>query len=46
MTAEPPAGYAWWHAYGKLRRRLVYVGFVVVTLLLALADFAAPPTEG
>ncbi|UWP84408.1 hypothetical protein [Dactylosporangium fulvum] len=40
------AAIAWWHAYENLRRRrLVYVGFVIIVLLLALANLTAPPTE-
>ncbi|WP_238018432.1 hypothetical protein KZZ52_09110 [Dactylosporangium sp. AC04546] len=40
------AAIAWWHAYENIRRRrLVYAGFVLITLLLALANFAAPPVE-
>jgi hypothetical protein len=37
------AAIAWWHAYENIRRRrLVYAGFVFITLLLALANFASP----
>ncbi|MGI5244402.1 hypothetical protein [Dactylosporangium sp. CA-139066] len=40
------AAIAWWHAYENIRRRrLVYAGFVVIALLLALAQFAAPPQD-
>ncbi|WP_432987360.1 hypothetical protein [Dactylosporangium sp. CA-233914] len=40
------AAIAWWHAYENIRRRrLVYAGFVVLALLLALAQFSAPAPE-
>jgi hypothetical protein len=40
------AAIAWWHAYENIRRRrLVYAGFVLVVLLLALAQFAAPSAD-
>lgn len=40
------AAIAWWHAYENIRRRrLVYIGFVVIVLLLALAQFGSPPPE-
>jgi hypothetical protein len=40
------AAIAWWHAYENIRRRrFVYVGFVVIAVLLALAQFAAPASE-
>lgn len=40
------AAIAWWHAYENIRRRrLIYLGFVVVLALLALAQCAAPPPE-
>jgi hypothetical protein len=38
------AAIAWWHAYETLRRRrLMYVGFVAILLLMALANVTAPP---
>jgi hypothetical protein len=38
------AAIAWWHAYEAIRRRrLVYVGFAAIALLMALANFTAPP---
>ncbi|WP_433217129.1 hypothetical protein ACQP00_09085 [Dactylosporangium sp. CS-047395] len=37
------AAIAWWHAYENIRRRrLVYAGFVVLILLLALAQISGP----
>ncbi|MEU7875328.1 hypothetical protein [Dactylosporangium sp. NPDC049140] len=40
------AAIAWWHAYENIRRRrLVYAGFVVLTLLLALAQFSGTAGE-
>ncbi|GGM67053.1 hypothetical protein ACFFX1_43870 [Dactylosporangium sucinum] len=40
------AAIAWWHAYENIRRRrLVYAGFVLITLLLTLANVTAPPVE-
>ncbi|WP_432836736.1 hypothetical protein [Dactylosporangium sp. CA-092794] len=37
------AAIAWWHAYENIRRRrLVYVGFVALALLMLLAQFSAP----
>jgi len=37
------AAIAWWHAYENIRRRrLVYVGFVVLLLLLGLAQCSGP----
>jgi hypothetical protein len=40
------AAIAWWHAYENIRRRrLVYVGFAVLVLLLALAQFSTPASE-
>ncbi|GAA3457119.1 hypothetical protein GCM10018962_89530 [Dactylosporangium matsuzakiense] len=37
------AAIAWWHAYENIRRRrLVYIGFVVLLLLLGLAQFSGP----
>lgn len=41
------AAIAWWHAYEAIRRRrLVYVAFVAMALLLALANFTSPPPTG
>ncbi len=41
------AAIAWWHAYETIRRRrLVYVGFVAIALLMALANVTAPPPTG
>ncbi len=38
------AAIAWWHAYETIRRRrLAYVGFVALALLMALANVTAPP---
>ena len=40
------AAIAWWHAYENIRRRrLVYIGFVVIALLLALAQVGSPGTD-
>ncbi|WP_433057825.1 hypothetical protein [Dactylosporangium sp. CS-033363] len=37
------AAIAWWHAYENIRRRrLVYAGFAVLVLLLALAQVSGP----
>ncbi|MFF5226914.1 hypothetical protein [Dactylosporangium sp. NPDC000521] len=38
------AAIAWWHAYETIRRRrLAYLGFVAIVLLLALASVSSPP---
>lgn len=38
------AAIAWWHAYETVRRRrMAYVGFVAIMLLMALASFSAAP---
>ncbi|MET7426272.1 hypothetical protein [Dactylosporangium sp. NPDC005555] len=38
------AAIAWWHAYEAIRRRrMAYVGFVAIALLMALASVSAPP---
>nr|BFE62444.1 hypothetical protein GCM10020063_069700 [Dactylosporangium thailandense] len=40
------AAIAWWHAYENIRRRrFVYAGFVVLVLLLALAQCGGPASE-
>ena len=39
------AAIAWWHAYETIRRRrLAYIGFVAIVLLMALANISAPPS--